>query len=171
MKAAWESSVDPTYSPRNLILSGITGFVTVVLAIAGYILYTTSTNWRVRHDMQLKLSDLTIFIAAGLFAFGLGVVLTYLMRRLLTEYIPSWIFSSFVSMAILLYPVYIITYFELGAAYRFVEACDTGAPPEDWRIFPVFILISLMLFCITSTFSGLATHLFSARRKTILGLR
>jgi hypothetical protein len=71
----------------------------------------------------------------------------------------------------LLYPVYIITYFEMGAAYRFVEACHTGEPPEDWRIFLVFILISVILFCITSAFSGVATHLFSTRRNSVLGLK
>jgi len=171
MKTAWEVSADPTYSPRNLILSGITGFVTVILTITGYIFYITYSNWRLVHDLQPKFSDLILFFIAGLIAFGSGVYLTYLLRRLLTEYIPSWISSSFIAVAILLYPVYIITYFEMGAGYRLVEACDVGEPPEDWRTFLVFILISIILFCITSTFSGVVTHLFSARRNAVPGLR
>jgi hypothetical protein len=141
-----------------------------MLAITGYIVYITYLRSRFFHDAQPKFSDLIFFSVVCLIAFVSGVYLTYLLRRLLTGYIPAWIFSSFTGLAILLYPLYIFIYLEMTAGYA-GEGSYPGPPPQNWRIFLASVLTSVILFCIASTFAGMVTHLFSARRSTILGLR
>jgi uncharacterized membrane protein len=171
MKKIWEVSADPTYSPKNLVLSGITSFITFVLAVTGYFIVITLFYPRHPHYASPEPMDMISLAVSCLVAYGFAAFLTFQLRRLLTEYIPAWIFSSFIGAAILLWPIYLMSFYEIEAGNY--SGCGTysGAPPQNWRMFLVSVLISLILFCITSTFSGVVTHLFSARRNTILGLR
>jgi len=171
MKKIWEVSADPTYSPRNLVLSCITGFITFILAVTGYFIVITLFYPRHPHYASPEPRDIIFLGVSCLVAYGAGAFLTFHLRRLLTEYIPAWIFSSFIGAAILLWPIYLMSFYEIEAGNYSGCGAYSGAPPQSWRMFLVSVLISLMLFCITSTFSGLACYLFSARRNTILGLR
>jgi hypothetical protein len=171
MKKIWEVSADPTYSPKNLVLSGITSFITFILAVTGYFIVIAGFYPRHPHYASPEPSDMIFLAVSCLVAFGAGGSLTFQLRRLLTEYIPAWIFSSFIGAAILLWPIYLMSFYEVEAGNYSGEGTYSGTPPQNWRMFLVSVLISLMLFCITSTFSGVASYLFSARHNRILGLR
>lgn len=169
MKETSEVSADTTYSPRNLVISGIIGFSTVLLSITGYFAYTVWSNLRHPLYAQPETRDMAFITLWCLLGYGLGTFITFQCRRLLTEYIPAWIFTSFLGSAVLLFPLNGFVYFEMrNGSY---QGCGNySSDPQNWQVFLTALLISLMLFCIASISSGTVSY-FLQRRGAVLGLR